>query len=92
MDTQIKKFGRQEIAVMRLEIQSALDGIKNKFGLMDLSIGTITFREFYFTCRITATVPEYKVFSETYAEEEAKFFAIQHGISPDVFQKKFVEG
>lgn len=92
MNTQIKKFERQEIAVLRSEIQSALDRIKNRFGLTDLSIGTITFTPFYFTAKIAAAVPEYKEFAETYATEEAKYFAMQHGLPQDILQHKFING
>jgi phage pi2 protein 07 len=90
MDTQIKKFGRQEIMVIRSEIQSELDRLKNKFGLTQLSLGTITFNEFSFTAKISATLPEQRIFAETYTAEEAKYFALQNGFPEDILQKKFI--
>jgi hypothetical protein len=90
METQIKNFGRQEIALLSSEIQSALDGIKRKYGLADLSVGSITFTVFSFTAKITATVPEHQLFTETFALEESKYFAAQNGLPEDILHKKFV--
>jgi hypothetical protein len=90
METQIQNFGRPEMALLSSEIQSALDKIKEKFGLAELSIGSITFSLFSFSGKITGTVPEHRHFAETYELEEAKYFAVQNGLPEDILQKKFV--
>jgi hypothetical protein len=90
METQIKNFDRHEIAVLHSEIQSALDTIKSKFGLAELSIGSISFNEFSFTAKMTATLPGQRHFAETFETEEAKYFALQYGLPQDILNKKFV--
>ncbi|HNX86509.1 MAG TPA: hypothetical protein PKN12_06240 [Bacteroidales bacterium] len=90
METQIKNFTRLEMAVLSSEIQSALDKIKGKYGLAELSIGSISFSPFSFSGKISGTVPEHLHFAETYASEEAKYFALQNGLPVDILQKKFV--
>jgi len=90
METQIQNFGRPEMASLSSEIQSALDKIKEKYGLAELSIDSITFSLFSFSGKITGTVPEHRHFAETYALEEAKYFAVQNGLPEDILQKKFI--
>jgi hypothetical protein len=90
MENQIQTFGRPEMAALSSEIQSALDIIKEKFGLAELSIGSISFSLFSFTGKITGTVPEHRLFAESYAIGEAKYFAVQNGLPEDILDKKFV--
>ena len=86
----MKNFGRPEIALLSSEIQSALDNVKIKYGLAALSIGSISFNEFSFNAKLTATLPEHRHFVETFALEEAKYFAVQNGLPEDILDKKFV--
>ncbi len=86
----MKNFGRPEMASLSSEIQSALDKIKEKYGLAELSIGSITFSLFSFSGKITGTVPEYRDFAETFALEEANYFALQNGLPEDILHKDFV--
>jgi hypothetical protein len=78
MERQINKFDRQEIEVLFSEIQSALEIIKNKYGLAELNIGSVSFTMFSFTGKINGAVTEYQDFAKSYATEEAKYFAIQN--------------
>ncbi len=90
METQIQKFSRPEIDVLSAEIQSALDEIKARYGLAELSIGSISFSLFSFSGKITGTVPEHRQFAELYAIEESKYFALQNGLPENILQQKFV--
>lgn len=72
------------------EIKSALGIIKNKYGLAELDIGSLSFTMFSFTGKITGAVTEYQDFAESYATEEAKFFAIQNGLPEDILNRKFM--
>lgn len=90
METHIQNFGRPEITALSSEIQSALDKIKVKYGLAELSIGSISFSLFSFSGKITGAVPERQRFTETYALEEAKYFALQNGLPEDILEKQFV--
>jgi len=90
METHIQNFGRPEMASLSAEIQSALDKIKEKYGLSELSFGSITFSLFSFSGKITGTVPEHRHFAEAYALEESKYFAVQNGLPEDILQRKFV--
>lgn len=90
METHIQNFGHPEMASLSAEIQSALDNIKEKYGLAELSIGSITFSLFSFSGKITGTVQEHHHFAETYALEEAKYFALQSGLPEDILKQKFV--
>ncbi len=86
----LKNFGHQEISQLSLEIQNALDVIKNKYGLAELSFGSIWFNPFSFTAKLTASLPEHQHLAETFALEEAKYFAVQNGLPENLLQKKFV--
>ena len=86
----MKNFGRSEIGLLKSEIQSALDKIKQMYGLAELSIGAITFNEFAFSAKIIASLPEHDRFMEIFALEESKYFAVQNGLPEDILNKKFV--
>ena len=90
MERQINKFDHQEIEVLYSEIQSALEIIKNKYGLAELSIGSISFTMFTFAGKITGAVTEYQDFAESYATEGAKYFAAQNGLPADILNRKFM--
>ena len=90
MSTQIKNFGHQEITALSKEIQSALDTIKNKYGLAELSIGSIWFNPFSFSAKLTASMPEQRQYAETFALEEAKYFAVQNGLPENLLRMKFI--
>jgi len=90
MERQINKFDRQEIEVLFSEIQSALEIIKNKYGLAELNIGSVSFTMFSFTGKINGAVTEYQDFAKSYATEEAKYFAIQNGLPENILNRKFL--
>lgn len=90
MERQIKKFDRQEINELYIEIQSALDKIKIKYGLADLSLGSVNFTMFSFSGKITGTVPEYQDFAKTYSTLEAQHFASTHGLPEDILSRAFI--
>ena len=78
MDTTIKQFTRQELAVLRYEIQSALNNIKSKYGLSELMLGNISFNQNSLTAKITAiTQSSADTFS---SDDEFKFFSLQQGL------------
>jgi len=80
MQPTIKQFGREEIAVLRTEMQSALDNIKTKYGLSELILGNITFTSNSLTAKMKArTQNSPDIFS---SDDEFKFFSLQHGL-PD---------
>lgn len=90
MELKINKFDRPEIDVLYNEIQSALDTIKNKYGLAELSIDSITFSMFSLTGKITGAVPEHEDFTKSYATHEAKYFASVNGLPEDILSRTFV--
>ena len=90
MDTPIQHFNRQTISVLQKDIQSMLDQIKNKYGLTELTMNSIYFNAFSFTAKIAATLHEHRQFADTYASEEAKYFAELNGLPQDLLNKKFV--
>ncbi len=58
MAEKITEFTRENMKMLRPEIQAVLDMIKDEYGV-NLSIGTISFSEGRFTTRMTGTVDGY---------------------------------
>jgi len=88
MKINIKQLGHQELTVLRKEIQSAFDEIKSKYGLSQLSLGSIRFDLSSFTAKIIGKVQN--PVSENYEQNEAIFFASVHGLPPDFFGSEFL--
>lgn len=84
----MNNFDKQEIEVLRIEIQSALDIIKLKYGLSQLSIENIYFSIDSFSAKIAGrtqyfTVDEYKAY-------EAQLFAIRNQLPENILGRTFV--
>ncbi|MBI4649680.1 MAG: hypothetical protein HY738_24530 [Bacteroidia bacterium] len=88
MEIAIQQFSQQSLKVLREEIQTALDQIKTRYGLSELALERIHFAADSFTSKITGKIqnPETKNFEQN----EAKFFAIRHGLPVDFFGSKFI--
>jgi len=84
----IKKFDRQAIAVLNLEIQMALDALKNKYGLSELNLGAITFTEFSFHSRITGKI-EGEI-TNLYKDYQARYFASLNGLPENLVSMNFI--
>jgi len=88
MKINIKQLAPQELAVLRKEIQSAFDEIKSKYGLFQLSLGSIRFDLSSFTAKIIGKVQN--PVTENYEQNEAIFFASVHGLPPDFIGSEFL--
>ena len=84
----ISQFGKQELAVLRQEIQTSLDNIKSKFGLKELTLGNISFNQLSFSGKIQGNV-ESEVLKEIEKTEE-KFFAFRHGLPENLIGCEFM--
>lgn len=74
----IEQFGKEEILLLRTEIQNALDDIKLKYQLSELELGSISYRRSTFTAKINGAA---KIDQENDFEmSEVKFFALRHGL------------
>jgi|GEM_PF-1034861 len=87
MDIKIRQFSQQELAMLSRDIQAALDGIKSKYGLAELSLGGIRFNFFSFTARITGRAQNEA--TECYERNEATFFAEVNGLPHDFIGSEF---
>ena len=86
----IKQIGHQEIDSLAKEIQSALDLIKEKYGLEQLKIGSTTFNRYSFSSKIAGqSFNEYK---EDYAKYEAEYFAEVNNLPKDFINRRFQSG
>ena len=83
-----KQFGRQEIAILRAEIQSALDSIKARYNLKELTLGSINYSMVAFNAKITGKVQNELTMS--FEQNEAEFFAKQNDLPLDFLGAKFM--
>lgn len=90
METSIKQFTRLGISLLSKEIQSSLDIIKAKYGLSELSLGTISFRANSFNAKLFASLPGNKTEVEAFAAEEARYFALQNNLPQDILERSFM--
>ena len=88
MEIKIKQFSPQELEVLSKQIQSALDVIKARYGLSQLRVGTIRFNRFSFTAKIIGNLQNTE--TENYKQNEAKFFALRHGLPNDFLGSEFI--
>jgi hypothetical protein len=49
-----KKFDKPTLQLLRQEIQQGLDAVKHKYGMAELKLGNISYREFSFTSKVEA--------------------------------------
>ncbi|MFH1005304.1 MAG: hypothetical protein V1781_07415 [Bacteroidota bacterium] len=84
----IKQFGKQELAVLRTEIQSALDNIKTKYGMSELTLCSIHFTASDFTSKITAKLQNSE--TKNSKQNETNFFALRHGLPTNFIGCEFV--
>jgi len=75
----IEKFDRDNLKMLRPEIQSVLDMIKDEYGI-SLSIGNISFSSNRFTTRLTATIPGAS--AEEQPDEDDQFADLSAKIDP----------
>lgn len=88
MGININQLGTWEVTVLRKEIQSAFDEIKSKYGLSQLSLGSIRFDLSSFTAKITGKVQN--PLTDNYELSESFFFASVHGLPPDFLGSEFL--
>jgi hypothetical protein len=88
MESNINQLGPGEVTILRKEIQSAFDEIKSKYGLSQLSLGSIRFDLSSFTAKIVGKVQN--PVTENYEQNEAIFFASVHGLPPDFIGSEFL--
>lgn len=88
MGININQLGPREVTILRKEIQSAFDEIKSKYGLSQLSLGSIRFDLSSFTAKIIGKVQN--PVTENYEQNEAIFFASVHGLTPDFIGSEFL--
>lgn len=88
MQIKIEQFGPQELEVLRKEIQLSLDGIKSRYGLSQLSLGTIRFNLSSFSAKVSGRVQN--PITENYEQNEAIFFATRHGLPHDFIGSEFL--
>ena len=88
MENNINQLGPQEVTILRKEIQSAFDEIKSKYGLSQLSLGTIRFDLSSFTAKIVGKIQN--PVTENYEQNEAIFFASLHGLPSDFIGSEFL--
>jgi hypothetical protein len=84
---EIKKFGREELGLLRVEIQSALDSIKDKYQLSELTITDFSFTPANFKAKITGNIntPEVK----DYLDTKVLFFTLQYGLPENLIGTSF---
>lgn len=84
----INQLGKQEIILLRAEIQAALDNIKSRHGMTELTLVGISYNVSSFTAKITGKVKN--DISEDFEKTEAKFFAYTHGLPEDFIGYNFI--
>ena len=83
----IEQFGKQELNFLRLEIQNALDKIKNKYALSELSLGTINYTSSTFNAKINGAVQVADTID--FEMNEVSFFAMRHGLPQNLIECSF---
>ena len=83
-----KQLGKLQIVALRAEIQSALDSIKTRYNLKELSLGPINYSMVAFNAKITGKVQNEIAIS--IEQDEAEFFARQNGLPLDFLGAKFM--
>ncbi len=84
----IRQFGKQEIIILREEIQTALNNVKLKYGISELKLGSINFNTSEFTSKISGKIED--INTANYKNEEAKFFALRNGLPLDFMNSNFI--
>ena len=88
MDSKIvRQFGRQELGVLRLDIQAALDNIKEKYSLSELTLEGVYFTSTSFNAKISGKTQTFE--ADLYEKSEALFFALRHGLPENLLESKF---
>ena len=88
MELIIKQFGKQELGVLRKDIQEVLDQIKTKYGLSELTLKGIRFSSASFTSTITGSVTSEE--AEDRGRNQIKFFALSHGLPENLLGCEFL--
>lgn len=86
----ITRFDRQVLAVLKVDMKTSLESIREKFGLKELDIESITFNELSFTMKCTGKIAGDE--TENWDQYEAKFFAQYHGLPEDILNREFTSG
>nr|MBC8394924.1 hypothetical protein [Deltaproteobacteria bacterium] len=83
----IPRFNRQALDVIMDEIERAIGPIKDKYGLNELSIESVSFSDFSFQAKFTGKIAGSE--AQELDDLEAKFFALHHGLPEDILKREF---
>ncbi len=86
--TTVKQFGKQEIIVLRLDIQDCLDKIKTKYGLSELTLGTLNYTASSFTVKINGKAQNIE--TKEFEQNEAKYFASRFELPDNLIGCEFI--
>lgn len=83
----IIQFGRQEVGLLRMEIQTALDNIKSKYELSELTLESITYSDNSFTSKIRCKINDFEEIRTDI--DENMLFALRYGLPENFINREF---